>query len=275
MDQRYIALRMAALALLVLLAVVLPGSLTAAANSAPVASAVGSDSKGAVVVLTDSNFEELVRPATGENGDWLIEFYAPWCGHCKTLAPTWDKLATSLASHPTLHVAKLDATAELSSARRFDVRGFPSILLVSRGRVFEHRGGRSLDALTAFALSSLGKPAAEGAPLPGPPAGWQLALDGFLQLATEVQGVVLRKPLAAAVFALGGALLGVVGTVLLFALCCERAPQEFVRFTDATTGQVRVVPYVRAAASPAPSPATSPIAPAAAAADGRAQKKQQ
>jgi len=179
-----------------------------------------------------------------------------------------------LSLYPTLHVTKLDATAELSCARRFDVRGFPSILLVSRGRVFEHRGGRALDALTAFALSSLGKSAAEGAPLP-PPAGWQLALDGFMQLATEVQGVVLRKPLAAAVFALGGALLGVVGTVLLFVLCCERAPQEFVRFTEATTGRVRVVPYVRAAASPAPSPATSPIAPAAAAAAGRAQRKQQ
>ena len=40
-----------------------------------------------VVVLTDENFEEAVIKS---NDLWLVEFYAPWCGHCKTLEPEWD-----------------------------------------------------------------------------------------------------------------------------------------------------------------------------------------
>jgi protein disulfide-isomerase A6 len=43
-----------------------------------------------VVVLTSANFKKLV---TDSKEGWMIEFYAPWCGHCKTLAPEYEKLA--------------------------------------------------------------------------------------------------------------------------------------------------------------------------------------
>ena len=46
---------------------------------------------GPVVKLTESNFKDLVL--NDKNTMWLIEFYAPWCGHCKKLAPIWDELA--------------------------------------------------------------------------------------------------------------------------------------------------------------------------------------
>ena len=58
-----------------------------------------------VIVLTGDNFDELVY---GDKNAWFIEFYAPWCGHCKNLAPEWAALATSLKGE--IKVAKVDAT---------------------------------------------------------------------------------------------------------------------------------------------------------------------
>lgn len=47
-----------------------------------------------VVVLGDDNFEHLTQAGSGATtGDWLVEFYAPWCGHCKKLAPIYEKVA--------------------------------------------------------------------------------------------------------------------------------------------------------------------------------------
>ena len=66
-------------------------------------SGTGSDKD--VIVLDDSNFDELVN---NSKDMWLIEFYAPWCGHCKNLEPEWNKAATELKGK--VKVAKVDAT---------------------------------------------------------------------------------------------------------------------------------------------------------------------
>jgi len=99
---------------------------------------------GDVVVLTKDNFEQV------RNGDkWLIEFYAPWCGHCKQLIPTWKQLATE-AKKKNFHVAKIDAATENEIAKEFDVTGFPTIKLVHGDQVFTHDGPRTVKGFTDF-----------------------------------------------------------------------------------------------------------------------------
>jgi len=75
-----------------------------------------------VVELTDSNFEELVY---GSDDMWLVEFFAPWCGHCKSLAPHWATAATELKGK--VKVGAVDATVHSVIANRFQVTaGFSS-----------------------------------------------------------------------------------------------------------------------------------------------------
>jgi protein disulfide-isomerase A6 len=83
---------------------------------------------GDVVVLDDENFDSTVM-----NSDdiWLIEFYAPWCGHCKTLAPKWKKVATKLLGKVKL--AKIDAEKNKVAAARFSVSSYPTIKVFEKG----------------------------------------------------------------------------------------------------------------------------------------------
>ena len=69
-----------------------------------------------VIELTDANFDSLVF---GSDDLWLVEFFAPWCGHCKNLAPEWTKAATALKGK--VKVAAVDATVNSAIASRFGV----------------------------------------------------------------------------------------------------------------------------------------------------------
>jgi len=103
--------------------------------------------KEAVKVLVGKNFEEV---AMDTNKHVLVEFYAPWCGHCKQLAPTWDKLGEKFADTEDIVVAKMDSTAnELESIK---IQGFPTIKLFKKGdnKVVDYNGERTLEGLTKF-----------------------------------------------------------------------------------------------------------------------------
>jgi len=119
----------------------------------PVATEATSD----VVILSDATFDE-----TTAKGDWLLEFYAPWCGHCKKLVPTYEKVATELKGKA--NVAKLDCTVETGSCRRFGVKGYPTLKFLKDGQVRDYKGDRSQESLVSFV--SEGYKTAEASPLP-------------------------------------------------------------------------------------------------------------
>lgn len=74
---------------------------------------------GPVKILVAHNFKDIVN---NNEKDVLVEFYAPWCGHCKKLAPVWDELGSLYSSIPSVVVAKIDATAN-------DVSNYPPPLI--------------------------------------------------------------------------------------------------------------------------------------------------
>lgn len=101
-----------------------------------------------VVQLVGSNFENGIA-----SGVTFVKFYAPWCGHCKRLSPTWDELATKFVGKTGVKIAKVDCTEGSNRQLCADqkVNGFPTMFLYSNGeKVEEYDGNRSLDDMFSF-----------------------------------------------------------------------------------------------------------------------------
>ncbi|KAH9264757.1 protein disulfide-isomerase domain [Batrachochytrium salamandrivorans] len=110
---------------------------------------------GDVTVLTPDNFDKIV----GGQQDVLVEFYAPWCGHCKSLEPLYEEVATSYVKHKSsVVIAKVDADAHRSLGDRFGITGFPTLKWFSKNSVVpkDYSGGRDVSSISEFIQTNTG-----------------------------------------------------------------------------------------------------------------------
>lgn len=111
-----------------------------------------------VLVLTEKNFEVAIK----SHPYILVQFFAPWCGHCKQFAPEYAGAARQLKqTNQPIRLAKVDATAELKLAEEYGVRGYPTIRLFIDGRDQEYTGGRTEQSIVTWVLKKAGPPAVE------------------------------------------------------------------------------------------------------------------
>lgn len=114
------------------------------AAAAALVAAVAFAAEADVPSLTKDTFADTIK------GDLtLVKFFAPWCGHCKSMKTDYEDAAAALKGKAVL--AEVDATIEKDLASEYDIRGFPTIKLFSGGEeLSEYKGGRDKDSLIKY-----------------------------------------------------------------------------------------------------------------------------
>lgn len=112
----------------------------------------GNEGPSAVIELTQENFSELVLDSPDL---WMVEFFAPWCGHCKNLEPEWKRAANSLKGQ--VKFGAVDCTTQTDLAQQFEIKGFPTILVFGADKALPtpYEGSRTAAAIESFAAEAL------------------------------------------------------------------------------------------------------------------------
>jgi len=112
--------------------------------------AASADAK--VLSLTPENYDAATAGKTV-----FIKFFAPWCGHCKTMAPHWEKLAAEWEGNAIGLIAEVDCTVEDSRALcdGNGVKGFPTLKWGAPDALEDYAGGREYDDFAKFATENL------------------------------------------------------------------------------------------------------------------------
>ena len=109
------------------------------------------DASDAVVQLTDKDFDKTTR-----HGVWLVEVYAPWCGHCKAAAPEVKQAAKLLKGVGNVAVVDGDKAGS-ATAQKLGVKGFPTFKLIVDGKATDYNGARDAKAMVGAIMQATGE----------------------------------------------------------------------------------------------------------------------
>ena len=103
---------------------------------------------GQYIELNQSNFAEVTQ-----NGISLVDFWAPWCGPCRMLAPVIDELAADFAGRANICKVNTDEKEALSA--QFGIRSIPTIIFMKNGEIVDQVIGATTKAVLADKLNAL------------------------------------------------------------------------------------------------------------------------
>lgn len=113
-----------------------------------------------VMELQTGNWDAHMK--SGER--YFIKFFAPWCAHCKKMAPAWEALAKQVSAGSSsysevpleVRVAEVDCTKHADVCSRVGIKGYPTLLYVNRrGEIFTYSGSTEVEKLLAFLLRQI------------------------------------------------------------------------------------------------------------------------
>lgn len=119
--------------------------------------------QGDMKKIVAKNFKELVLES---DADVFVKFYAPWCGHCKSMAPTWVELAEKYKENKSLIIGDFDATANELQGEKYKefVKGYPTLLWIPKGdkaNPVKYSGARDLEGFEKWIKENASAPSAK------------------------------------------------------------------------------------------------------------------
>jgi protein disulfide-isomerase-like protein len=148
----------------------------------------------------------------------MVKFYAPWCGHCKTLAPKFEKAARKLRNQTDVgpRLAKVDCTVEEALKNKYEVTGFPTLLVFKDGQLLETYDGQREKSDIVDYMNSFTWPTPAGEYL----RHWYKVRGGLKEVVLPLTPKSLRKPVRQGLAAIVAAPFALL---LCCCVCCGRS----------------------------------------------------
>ncbi|KAG9409076.1 hypothetical protein AC1031_019334 [Aphanomyces cochlioides] len=118
-----------------------------------------------VVAPDEAQFKALLA----EKDVVFAKFYAPWCGHCKALSPTWKELSATFSVLENVQVVHVDCDAHTALCASQNIEGYPTLKIFRGGQFEEYEGPRTLGALTNYLVQRIDAPIHNFGTLSSPP----------------------------------------------------------------------------------------------------------